>query len=291
MKLTPMKLAIALIVVLWASSSFYIVKETEKAVVLQFGELLGGNSIPGIHVKAPWPIQNVKIFDARVLTLDAPTESFLTVQQKRLDVDSFVKWRIVDPEIYYRKISGDTSTAMNRLGDRVNNGLRNEFGNRTLHEVVSGERDELMHKLTDDLNVRSKQELGIEVIDVRIKRVDLPNTVSEPVYKRMRADREKLARQYRSEGNELSEEIRATADKERTVILADAYREAEILKGEGDAEATRIYADAYKQDPEFYAFTRSLRAYRESFSNKGDILLVEPDNDFFRYLGNQKGEE
>ncbi|MCL4168556.1 UNVERIFIED_CONTAM: hypothetical protein GTU68_024229 [Idotea baltica] len=288
MKFTPIKLLLLLIVLFWASSSLYIVQETQKAVVLQFGELLEGNIEPGLHVKRPWPLQDIIKFDARVLTLDAPAESFFTKQQKRLDVDSFVKWRIVDPEIYYRKISG--STVANLLGNRVNAGLRDEFGSRTLHEVVSGERDQLMHKLTDDLNVSSKKELGIEIIDVRIKRVDLPSTVSDPVYKRMRADREKLARQYRSEGKELSQEIKATANKERTVILAEAYRKSEILKGEGDAEAARTYAEAYKQDPEFYAFTRSLRAYREAFSNKGDILLVEPDNDFFRYLNSQEGK-
>lgn len=290
MNRSPISLVIIAIAALWLTSTIYIVQETEKAVVLQFGKLIKAENEAGIHFKLPWPVQNVRKFDARVLTLDAPTESFLTVQQKRLDVDSFVKWRVVDPEIYYRRTGGDEQTTESRLASRVNDGLRNEFGVRTLHEVVSGERDQLMAKLTKDLNERSSEELGIEIIDVRVKRIDLPETISETVYSRMRADRVKLATEYRSEGREAAEEIRATADKEKVVIESDAYRMSEKIRGEGDAQAASIYASAYQKDPEFYAFVRSLNAYKESFANKGDVIVVEPDSDFFRYLKDRNGK-
>jgi membrane protease subunit HflC len=232
-------------------------------------------------------VDDVRIFDARVLTVDAQPASFFTIEKKRLIVDSYAKWRIANVETYYKATGGVESVAHNRLANRVNTGLRNQFGTRTLHEVVSGERDLLMKNITDDLNRTVLDSLGIEVIDVRVKRIDLPQEVSGPVFRRMTAEREKEARELRSTGKEKAEKIRAAADRERTIELANAYRDAEELRGEGDAEAAKIYASAYQKDPEFYSFVRSLNAYKNSFSNKGDIMLVEPDSDFFKYLKQQ----
>ncbi|MDM3871566.1 protease modulator HflC [Porticoccus sp. W117] len=281
---------IAIVVLgLIAINSVYRVQETEKAVLLEFGKIEDANLQPGLHFKIP-VVQEVKIFDARVLTLDAKPESYYTIQKKRLDVDSFVKWRINDVETYYKATGGVEQTAMNRLQARANDGLRNEFGKRTLHEVVSGERDQLMELLTVELNQAVQQDLGIEVVDVRVKKIDFPQEVSGPVYDRMRTDREKEARQYRSEGNEEAVKIRADADRQKVVIEAEAYREAEQLRGDGDAKAAGIYADAYNKDPEFYAFLRSLEAYKQSFANKGDMMLVDPDSEFFRYLKDSKGK-
>ncbi|MCV6604489.1 MAG: protease modulator HflC [Porticoccaceae bacterium] len=281
---------IAIVVLgLIAINSIYRVQETEKGVLLEFGKIENADLQPGLHFKIP-VVQEVKIFDARVLTLDAKPESYYTIQKKRLDVDSFVKWRIKDVETYYKATGGVEQTAMNRLQARANDGLRNEFGKRTLHEVVSGERDQLMELLTVELNQAVQQDLGIEVIDVRVKKIDFPQEVSGPVYERMRTDREKEARQYRSEGNEEAVKIRADADRQKVVIEAEAYREAELLRGDGDAKAAGIYADAYNKDSEFYAFMRSLEAYKQSFANKGDMMLVDPDSEFFRYLKDSKGK-
>ncbi len=277
------------LVLLIANSSIFIVKEIERAVQLRFGELVRDDIPPGIHFKVPW-MNQVRKFDARVLTLDAPPESFFTVQKKRLIVDAFAKWRISDVGAFYRATGGSEQLANDRLTNRVNDGLRNQFGTRTLHEVVSGERDQLMKNLTDELNTTVKTELGVEVVDVRVKRIDLPTEVSEQVYRRMRAEREKEARQLRSTGLEEAEKIRADADRQRTIIEANAYREAELLRGQGDAEATSLYAAAFNKDREFYTFMRSLNAYKASFANKGDILLVDPDTDFFRYLNSQEGK-
>lgn len=278
----------ALLLIL-ASNVFFVVKETERAVKLRFGEMVEKDIPPGLHVKVPL-MHQVRKFDARVLTLDTPTESFFTAERKRLLVDAYVKWQISDVEAYYRATGGDESVAHNRLSTRVNGGLRNEFGTRTLNEVVSGRRDELMHELLEQLNSTIEQALGIQVIDVRVKRIDLPGEVSEQVFRRMTAEREKEARDLRAKGLEQAERIRADADRQKVVIEANAYKEAEQRRGKGDAEATAVYADAFQQDPEFYAFTRSLSAYEKAFNNKGDILLVDPENDFFRYFDQRSGQ-
>jgi len=272
-----------------ATSTLYVIQETELAVKLRFGRLIETDIQPGLHYKIPF-VDKVRKFDARVLTLDADPASFFTVEKKRLIVDAFSKWRIVDVDVYYRSTGGNFLVAQERLASRVNDGLRNQFGARTLQEVVSGERDQLMKNLADKLNLTVRQTLGVEVVDVRIKGIDLPPEVSEQVYRRMKAEREKEARILRSEGGEQAEKIRADADRQKTVLLANAYKIAEETKGQGDAQATSTYADAYTKNPEFYAFIRSLPAYGKSFSNKGDVLLVDPKSDFFRYLNSQKGE-
>ena len=222
--------------------------------------------------------------------MDATPASFFTVEKKRLIVDSYAKWKIADVETYYKATGGVERVAENRLARRVNDGLRNQFGTRTLREVVSGERDILMQNITEDLNSTVLAELGIQVVDVRVKRIDLPDEVSNQVYRRMTAERNKEAQELRSTGKERAEKIRASADRERTIELANAYRDAEKIRGEGDAEAARIYADAYERDPEFYSFMRSLTAYKSAFSNKGDIMLVEPDSDFIKYLNQQDSD-
>ena len=272
-----------------ASSTLYVVSETERGVKLRFGRLIEADIQPGLHVKLPFA-DDVRLFDARVLTVDAQPASFFTVEKKRLIVDSYAKWRIANVETYYKATGGVETVARNRLANRVNNGLRNQFGTRTLHEVVSGERDALMEDITSDLNESVLGSLGIEVVDVRVKRIDLPQEVSSQVFRRMTAEREKEATELRSTGKEKAERIRASADRERTIELANAYRDAEQLRGTGDAEAAGIYADAYQQDPEFYSFVRSLNAYKNSFSNKGDVMLVAPDSDFFKYLQSQEGK-
>jgi membrane protease subunit HflC len=285
----PGVVIILALLVLLGSNSVYVVKETEKAVKLRFGELVQEDIPPGIHFKAPLMHQILK-FDARILTLDAETESFFTAERKRLMVDSFAKWRIADVGAYYRATGGDEQLAHNRLANRVNDGLRNQFGTRTLHEVVSGERDQLMLDILEYLNKTVRGSLGIEVIDVRVKRIDLPDEVSGQVFRRMTAEREKEARDLRAKGLEQAEKIRADADRQKIIIEANAYKESEQIRGKGDARATGVYAEAFNRDPEFYAFTRSLKAYEQSFTNKGDILLVDPDNEFFRYLGKPNGK-
>lgn len=277
-------LVILAIVVLFAQSSLYIVKETERAVLLKFGEVSQADVAPGLHFKIP-VMNKVRKFDARILTLDARPQAYLTLEKKRLIVDSFVKWRVSDVQKFYTATSGDTLKAAQLLSDRVDTGLRNQFGERTVTEVVSGEREELMRELTNNLSKIAIQELGVEVVDVRVKRIDLPQEVSESVYGRMRSERELEARELRSRGKELAEGIRADADRQRTVIEAEAYRESEELRGEGDAVAANNYAKAYSVNPEFYSFYRSLQAYRESFSQSGDVLVLKPDSDFFKYMG------
>ena len=280
---------VLLLLLIGANSSLYVVSEFERGVKLQFGKLVEADIQPGLHVKIPF-VDNVRIFDARILTVDAQPASFFTVEKKRLIVDSYAKWRISNVETYYKATGGVESVAHNRLANRVNNGLRNQFGTRTLHEVVSGERDLLMKNITDELNASVLDSLGIEVVDVRVKRIDLPQEVSSQVFRRMTAERDKEARELRSTGKERAEKIRASADRERTIEVANAYRDAEELRGEGDAKAAAVYAAAYQQDPEFYAFMRSLNAYKTAFANKGDIMLVEPDSDFFKYLNQQRGQ-
>ena len=285
----PVLILIIALLMLAASSVFYRVMEVETAVKLRFGQLVESNIQPGLHVKIPFADEIRKV-DARLLTLDARPESFYTLEKKRLEVDSFIKWRVVDVSKYYRATNGDEERAKVLLANRVNNNLRDEIGVRTLHEVVAGERDQMMATLTKGLHEATIVDFGIEIIDVRVKRIDFPQEVSSAVFNRMRADREKEAQQYRSEGLELAEKIRADADREKVVIEADAYRQAEQTRGDGDAKAAAIYADAYNKDSEFYAFSRRLKAYEASFSNKGDVLLVDPDSDYFRYLNKVNGK-
>lgn len=270
------------------SNALYIIKETERGLLLQFGEVVNPDIKPGLHIKIPF-VNNVRIFDSRVLTVDALPERFLTLEKKAVVVDSFAKWRVSDVAKYYTATSGDENRANGLLAQRINDGLRNEVAVRTLHEVVSGERDQLMTALTEKLNNVARSELGVDVVDVRVKQIDLPPAVSESVYRRMNAEREKEARELRSQGRELAEGIRAAADREVTIIKANAYREAEEVRGQGDAQSAATYASAFNEDPEFYAFTRSLRAYQDSFQSKGDIMLVEPNSDFFRYLKDSGG--
>jgi len=279
--------ALSLIAVIIISQSIYVVSEIERAVKLRFGEIVEFDVQPGLHFK--WPIVNsVKYFDGRILTLDAVPQRYLTSEKKALMVDSFIKWRIKDVAKYFTTTGGDEERAKRLLSQRVDTGLRNEFGVRTVKEVVSGERDQLMNSLATSLDKIAQQELGVEVIDLRVKKIDLPSEVSDSVYNRMRTERERLARELRAQGNEVAEKIRATADKDKTIILADAYREAEETRGNGDAKATATYAEAYTKDPEFYDFTRSLKAYQSTFQSKGDILIIDPDSDFFKYLDNSK---
>jgi membrane protease subunit HflC len=281
--------ALLALVAIWIiSNSLFIVKETQRAVMLQFGEVVNPDVSPGLHGKIPF-VNNVRFFDARVLTVDALPERFLTLEKKAMVVDSYAKWRVSDVSKFYTATGGDEARANGLLAQRINNGLRNQVAVRTLHEVVSGERDQLMTDLTKDLNEVMNEQLGVELVDVRVKKIDLPPAVSESVFRRMNAEREKEARELRSQGRELAEGIRAAADREVTVIRAEAYRDSESTRGEGDALASSIYANAFNQDPEFYGFTRSLRAYRESFQSKGDLMLIEPDSDFFRYLKDSKG--
>lgn len=271
-----------------ASQGLYVVNETERAIKLQFGEIVDADIQPGLHWKSPL-VQEVKRFDARVLSLDTNPSRFLTAGKKYVIVDSFAKWRIKNVRAYYKATSGDRFQASNLLANLVNKGLRDEIAARSLHEVVSGERDELMAKLTALLNLETQEDLGIEILDVRVKAVDLPDDLSASVYNRMSAEREREAREHRSQGKELAEGIEADADRQKTVIEAEAYRDAERTKGEGDAQAAKIYADAYQKDPEFYAFTRSLKAYTETFK-QNDVILLKPDSDFFRYMKDSKGK-
>ena len=271
-----------------ANNSLYIMKETERGVLLRFGEVVNTDISPGLHAKVPF-VNNVRKFDGRILTVDAQPERFLTQEKKAVIVDSYAKFRVADTTKFYTATNGEESRAMGLLAQRINNGLRNQMGVRTIQEVVSGERDQLMTDLTIELNKMAQEELGVVVVDVRVKQIDLPPDVSESVYQRMNAEREKEAREHRSQGQELAEGIRAAADREVTVLKANAYREAERVRGEGDAEATRVYADAFNQDREFYAFTRSLRAYQDAFQGSGDIMLIQPDSDFFKYLKDPTG--
>jgi len=265
------------------TSCVYVVDEREVAIKLQFGEIVETDIKPGVHFKLPF-FQNVRKFDARILTLDTRPERFLTVGKKFVIVDSFIKWRIVDVKAYYKATAGNRWQATTLLSNSTNKGLRDEFASRSLTEVVSGERDELMSIITSKLNEQTQGEFGINVLDVRVKGIDLPEDLSKNVYRRMSTEREREARETRSQGKELAEGIKANADRQKTVLVAEAYREAEQTRGEGDAIAANTYASAFNKDPEFYSFTRSLKAYTETFSGKDDILLLKPDSDFFKYM-------
>ena len=279
---------IAVLLLFIANNSIYVMKETERGVLLKFGEVVNADIKPGLHVKIPF-VNNVRKFDGRILTVDSQPERFFTQEQKALIVDSYAKFRVADTTKFYTATNGEEARAMGLLSQRINDGLRNQVAIRTIQEVVSGERDQLMIDLAELLNDVALTELGVELVDVRVKQIDLPPDVSESVYRRMNAEREKEAREHRSQGQELAEGIRAAADREVTVLKANAYRDAELLRGTGDAEATSIYANAFNQDPEFYSFTRSLRAYQDSFQGSGDIMLLQPDSEFFRYLKDSSG--
>lgn len=276
---------VLLAIVAW--NSIYIVYQTEKAVLLQFGKIQNPDVKPGLHFKVPL-MNQVRKFDGRLLTLESPIQRILTKEKKAVMVDAYAKWRVADAEHFYTATSGIRQIADDRLSQRLITALANQFGTRTLHEVVSGERDLLMADITKSLNGMAQKELGIEVVDVRVKAIDLPKEVYRSVFDRMSSEREREAREHRAKGRELAEGIRADADRQKRVILADAYREAEEVHGDGDAKAAAIYAAAYNQDAEFYAFYRSLGAYRESFSSKSDVLVLDPSSDFFRYLQQPK---
>jgi membrane protease subunit HflC len=282
-------LGLLALLVFVTANSLFVVKETERAVVLKFGAVVRPDVQPGLHFKIPF-VNTVRSFDARLLTLDSPSERYLTLEKKAVIVDSYTKWRIADVQKFYTSTSGDEFNAQNLLAQRVKAGLRDQFGKRSMYEVVSGQRDELMDTLTARLDKAMRTELGIEVVDIRVKQIDLPSEVSESVYARMNTERQREAREHRAMGRELAEGISAAADRQRTVIEANAFRDSQVLRGEGDATAASIYAKVYSQDPEFYAFIRSLEAYRNSFSSKSDIMVVDPSSDFFRYLGDSKGK-
>ena len=257
--------------------------------MLQFGNIVETDIPPGLHFKIPY-VNSVRKFDARILTVDATPQRYLTLEQKALLVDSYAMWRIIDVERFYTATSGDESRANALLAQRVNDGLRNKFGERDLQEVVSGQRDALMNELTTELNTYVANEYGIEVIDVRVKRIDLPDDVRSSVYERMTSERQREAQQLRSRGNELAIGIEADADRQEAVLLVEAYRDSERIRGEGDARAAAIYSAAYTQDPEFYSFTRSLNSYRDTFSSKSDVMLLDPESDYFKYLRSDEAQ-
>ena len=269
-------------------NSIFVVNEKEKAIVFQFGEAVRPDIPVGLHFKIP-VIQNVKKYDARIQTLDEEPDRILTIESKYLLVDTFIKYRITDVLTFYKANNGNFSSLNNLLAQRSEFILKNNFGTRNVQEVVSGERDELMNIMRTTLD-ESVTDLGVEIIDFRVKRIDLPSNLSNSVYERMRTERNREAAQYRSEGIEIKREIEAIADKEKAVILAEAYKKAEQLKGEGDAEAAAIYAESFSQDPEFYEFTRSMKAYVETFENKSDVMLIDSDSEFFKYLNDKKDE-
>lgn len=266
-----------------SSLTVFTVDQRQQAIVFQLGEIVSIKQQPGLYFKIPL-LQNVRYFDTRLRTVDtSEPERFITSEKKNVLVDSFVKWRIVDVKQHYVSVGGDEARAETRLMQTVNDSLRAEFGKRTVHEVVSGERDKIMEILRQKADLDARK-IGVQVMDVRLKRVDLPQEVSESVYQRMEAERKRVANELRSQGSAESEKIRADADRQREVILAEAYRTAQQTKGEGDAKAAAIYAAAYGQNPEFYAFYRSLEAYRQSFKNKSDVLVLEPTSEFFKYM-------
>lgn len=278
-------IVIAFVALLLVTNSVYTVHATERAILLRFGAVSAADVPPGLHFKMPLA-EEIKKADGRVLTLDSSPETYYTLEKKPLIVDSFAKWRIVDVRKYYTATSFDERRGERLLQERVSEGLRNQISRRDMHEVVSGERDQLMHELLADLNAVMPEAVGIEVIDVRVKRIDLPTDVSASVYDRMNSERQIEARQYRAQGRELALGIRADAERQTIVIEANAYREAEQVRGDGDAKSASIYANAFNKDPEFYKFTRSINAYANIFSSKSDMLVLDPSSDFFQYLGN-----
>ena len=270
-------------------NSIFVVNEKQKAIVFQFGEQVRTDVPVGFHFKLPI-IQEVKKYDSRIQTLDEQPDRILTVESKYLLVDTFIKYKISDVLTFYKANNGSFFSLNSLLGQRSEFVLKNEFGKRTVKEVVSGERDELMNIMLTSLD-ESVADLGVEIIDFRVKRIDLPSNLSSSVYERMRTERNRLAEELRSEGKEIAREIKAIADKDKVVILAEAYKEAEQIRGSGDAEAAGIYAESFSQDPEFYEFTRSMKAYVETFENKSDVMLIDSESEFFQYLNKKKDIE
>lgn len=279
-KTTGLILLLALLVI--GSFSIFTVSETQKAILFRLGEIVRTDFTPGMHFKVPF-VNNVRTFEARLMTLDVETERYLTSEKKNVLVDAFVKWRIGDVARFYTSVGGDESQAAIRLSQIVKDSLRSEFAKRSIQEVISGERSQIMDTVTAYAN-KQAQEFGIAVVDVRLKRIDLPADVSDSVYRRMEAERSRVAREWRSQGAESAERIRADADRRRTEILADAYRESQQVRGAGDAQAADIYAKAYDKNKEFYAFYRSLESYRKTFQDKSDIVVVDPSSEFFKYF-------
>lgn len=278
-----------IVALLLLSLSAFTVDEREYALVFRLGEIISVKKEPGLYFKVPM-VDNVRYYDKRILTLNwVEPDRFLTSEKKNVLVDSFVKWRIIDPVKYFVSVSGDELQAERRLSQTVNDGLRAEFGKRTVHDVISGERSQIMEILRQRAD-RDARQIGIQVLDVRVKRVDLPQEVSESVYQRMEAERKRVANELRSQGAAAAEKIRADADRQREIIIAEAYREAQRLKGQGDAKAAEIYANAYGRSPEFYSFYRSLNAYRNSLKDKSDIMVLDPNSDFFKYLRTPGGK-
>lgn len=284
--ITLLTLSIAVLV---AFNCLYVIREIDRAVLLTFGEVTNSDIQPGLHFKVPG-MHSVRRFDGRIQTLEINTESYLTAEKNYLEVDSFAKWRVSNTALFYTATNGDEAVASNLLTQRINTGLRNQFGVRTVHDVVSGQRDALMEQLTTMLNTIAQEELGIEVIDIRVKKIDLPPNVSDSVFQRMNTERQEEAQELRSTGREVAEGIRADADRQQIVIEAEAYRDAETVRGEGDARAAALYANAFGKDAEFYEFVRSLNAYQATFSESSDLLLLSPDSDFFKYLKESDAE-
>jgi membrane protease subunit HflC len=275
-------IALALIVVLTGGSLVYSVDEREKVIITRFGQILRHDDPPGIHVKAPF-MDDARYFDSRILTLDQEPQPFLTKEKKYVLVDSFVKWRILDARQYFLSVGGSEAAAKQRIEQVVNSGLRDEFGKREVKKVIAEDRHKIMEILTAYTDKEARK-FGIEVIDVRLQRVDLPDQVSASVFERMKAERLRIANELRAQGAEAAEKIRAEAERKRDVLVAEAYGKAERVRGEGDARATSIYAGAANSAPEFYSLYRSLGAYRESFKSKEDLLVVDPSADFFKYM-------
>jgi membrane protease subunit HflC len=282
-----MSLIIGAIVLWLLSASYFVVEEREVAVKFRLGEFLRADYEPGIHFKLPF-INNVRKFDARIMTVDAEPENYLTAEKKNVIVDAFVKWRISDVSKYYISMTGDERLAAQRITALIKNGLRDEFGKRTIQEAISGERSVIMDIITRQIEEQVGQ-FGIEVVDVRIKRIELPAEVSDSVYNRMVAERDRVAKDLRSRGAEAAERIRADADRQRSVILAEAYRDAERTRGEGDAVAADIYASAFNRDRDFYEFYRSINAYRAVFNKPEDMMVLDPKSEFFRFF-NESGK-
>lgn len=274
------------VLVFVGANALFTVQQGETALVFRFGEIVEDNLKPGLHFKTPF-VNNVRKFDARLQTLDAEPERYLTSEKKNLLVNSFVKWRISDAARFYTSMNGDIRLANIRLAQIIKDGLRSEFGSRTVQEVISQDRNFIVKDIKADTK-DAVASFGIDIIDVRIKRVDLPQDVSESVYQRMEAERNRVAKDLRSQGSEAAERIRADADRQRTIIKADAFRDAETIRGEGDAKATDIYAKAYSKDAEFYSFYQSLNAYQEAFKDKSDVMVVDPKSDFFKFFNQQK---
>ena len=281
-KLSRVLVSIIVLLILLSLSTF-TVDQREFALVFRLGEIISVKKEPGLYFKTPI-VENVKFFDKRILTYESEQpDRFITSEKKNVLVDSYIKWRIMDPSKYYVSVNGDERQAERRITQTVNDGLRAEFGKRTIQEVVSGQRSEIMGILQERADSESRL-IGVEILDVRLRRVDLPEEVSQSVYQRMNAERKSVANELRSQGFADSEKIRAVAEKERDIIITEAYKDAQKIKGEGDASASRIYADAFSKNQDFYDFFRSLEAYRKSFKGKDDILVLDPNSDFFKFL-------